>query len=322
MKSTDSFMTGGAFIGNPKNYAKLATIQAGYVALLTGTYGIPIYALFPQNEPDVSQSYPSCTWTPQQIHDYVPYLAAALSAVGYPKTKIMIAEAGIWVNTYAAVAMNDPTVAAKVGILASHGYGSAPSPLTYNNVTTQPLCQTEASDFTPYDGSIKSALSNATQIHQWLTMARVSAWLYWELTGQGGDKDNEALTDNKGNVAKRANAIGNWSKFVCSGWSEASVTNPTSLMVTAFKDHSEKIDAIVAVNNFSEPIMANFAVGSVMGINVTPWLTSNSANLAAQTTLPVSSGSFSATVPARSIVTFSNTNKTPTNLKDLAPSVQ
>ena len=220
------------------------------------------------------------------------------------------------------MAMNDPTVAAKVGILASHGYRSAPSPLTYNKVTTQLQWQIEASDFTPYDGSMKSALSNATQTHQWLAMARVSACLYWELTGQGGDKNNEALTDNKGNVAKRVYAIGNWSKFVHSRWSEVSVTNPRSLMVTAFKDHSEKIGAIVAVNNSSEPPMANFAVGSVMGINVTPWLTSNSANLAAQTTIPVYSGSFSATVPARSIVTFSNTDTTPANLNDLARSVQ
>jgi O-glycosyl hydrolase len=52
MKTNGSFETGGAMIGNSTNYTDLAAIQAGFVTLLVGTYGIPVYAIFPQNEPD------------------------------------------------------------------------------------------------------------------------------------------------------------------------------------------------------------------------------------------------------------------------------
>jgi hypothetical protein len=36
------------------------------------------YALSIQNEPDMADNYQSCLWTPQQIHDFVPYLQSAL----------------------------------------------------------------------------------------------------------------------------------------------------------------------------------------------------------------------------------------------------
>jgi O-glycosyl hydrolase len=63
MKSNGSYSTGGSMIGNSTNYTNLAAIQASFVTLLTGTYGIPIYAFSIQNEPDTSAGYPSCTWT-------------------------------------------------------------------------------------------------------------------------------------------------------------------------------------------------------------------------------------------------------------------
>ena len=45
-----------------------------------------------------------------------------------------------------------------------------------------------------------------------------------------------------------------------------------------------------------------------MGSSVTPYLTSSSASLAAQTAITISAGSFSATVPSYSIETFTRRN--------------
>ena len=120
MKSNRDFLAGGAFVGGAKHFTSLANIEASFVTLLTGTYGVPVYAISPQNEPDISVAYPSCTWTAQQIHDYVPYLATALRKAGYTSVKIMIAEQSDWSNTYSATAMSDSTVAADIGILAAH----------------------------------------------------------------------------------------------------------------------------------------------------------------------------------------------------------
>ena len=110
MKSNRSFATGGNMLGRAENYTKLASLQAAFVKLMKETYGIPIYALSPQNEPDQSTSYPSCTWTAQQIHDYVPYLASALAGAGYSGTKIMVAEQSGWSNSLSSDAMADPKV--------------------------------------------------------------------------------------------------------------------------------------------------------------------------------------------------------------------
>jgi glucuronoarabinoxylan endo-1,4-beta-xylanase len=168
MKSNGNFETGGSFLGGANNFTSLAAIHASFVTLLTGQYGIPIYAISPQNEPELSENYPSCVWTAQQIHDYIPYLVTALSNAGYSSTKVMIAEPGTWVNTYAATTMDDAAEAGDISILASHGYFSNASLLSYSNVTTQHKWETEVSDLKSYDESITSGLTYATEIHDWI----------------------------------------------------------------------------------------------------------------------------------------------------------
>ena len=308
MKSNRSFMTGGAMENGPDdaNFKELAEIQTSFVTLLTQTYGMPIYALSVQNEPDLSTSYPSCTWTPQQIHDYIPYLASALRKAGYGSTKLVVAEPSSWQNTYASVAMRDARVAAEIGILAAHGYRSKATPLSYDNLTGQHQWQTEVSDFDIYDGSIGSALTYATMIHDWLTVARVNSWQYWLLTGQDDFPDNEGLTDVKGNIAKRAYAFGNFSKFVRPGWSAVEVTNSTHLLVSAYRSR-EGDAAIVVVNNGRKAANPLFRVGAAMGAAVTPWVTSSRENLARHPSIAVSAGSFKYSIPPSSVVTFSTT---------------
>ena len=304
MKSNGSYLTGGAMIGNRSNYTTLAAIQASFVTLLTGTFGIPIYALSIQNEPDISAGYPSCTWTPTQIHDYIPYLASALSDAGYGSTKIMAAEQSTWGNSYNAPAMNDASVAANIGILAAHNYGGSPSLLQWNNFTTQRVWQTEVSDSNTYDGSITSGLTYATQIYNFLTTAKVNLWSFWELTGYGYP-DNEGLTDENLVPAKRAYTIGNYAKFIRPGWHMVGVANSTGLLVTAAQSPNGRRSAIVVVNNSSSAVAnQRFSVGESMGSVVTPWITSSSLSLEAQSPVAVSGGLFTYTIPADSVVSF------------------
>ena len=306
MKSNGQYGTGGALIGNAANFAELARLQTSFLNLLSKTYGIPLYALSPQNEPDVSTTYASCTWTPQQLHDYVPYLAQALKSAGYGSVKLMIAEEGIWGNSYSAAAMNDPAVASKISILAAHEYkGVLAAPLSWNNFTTQHVWETEVSDFGAYDDSMTSGLIYARMIHGALTSANVNAWHYWSLSGILF-QDNEGLTDSFGHPAKRAYTLGNYSKFVLPGWTRVDVANTTGLLVSAYEDpHSGA--AIVVVN--SGPAVANqqFNVGELMGASVVPWITSRKFSLQAQAPVPVSSGSFTYRIPENSVVTFAST---------------
>lgn len=320
MKDNGEFQTGGNMIGTSTNYTNLASIQAAFVTLMEGMYNVPIYAVSPQNEPEIRQHYPSCVWTTKQLHDYIPYLRSALDTAGHSNVKIMVAEDIPWGIKVAAAPMDDPATAADVDIIASHGYAvpKPRRPLSFENGTRQHVWETEVSDDHTYDGTITSALSYASQIHYYLTNAQVNYWGYWLLDANSGFTDNEALTDQNSNIAKRAYAIGNWSRFVFPGWHMVSVSNPTSLLVTAFIDDAGKLCTIAAVNSGSRPVSVTFAVGRTIGSSVTPYLTSSSASLAAQTAIIVSAGSFSATVPPFSIETFTNlsTSKQPNLAKD------
>jgi len=312
MKSGGAF-DGGDMVGNSTNYTNLANIQTAFVTLMEATYSIPIYAISPQNEPEESLDYPSCVWTTTQMHDYVPYLRSALNTAGYSGVKIMVAEDTPWGIDIAAGPMDDSTTAADVGIVASHGYGNPqPSgPLGFENNTGQHVWETEVSTYgDAYDGSITNALTWATEIYYYLTAGQVSYWGYWLLDGNQGYTDNQALTDQNSNIAKRAYAIGNWSRFVLPGWHMVTVSNSTTLLVTAFTNSTGNSGTIVAVNNRSSLVSVTFSVGSTMGSSVTPYLTSSSANLASQTAIAVSTGSFSATIPAYSIETFTNSSTT------------
>lgn len=308
MKDNGTFLMGGNMIGNSENYMNLARIQAAFVTLMKGTYDIPIYAISPQNEPEENVHYPSCVWTTTQLHDYIPYLRSALNAAGHSSVKIMVAEDTPWEIRLAAGPMNDATTAADIAIVAAHGYASPqPSgPLSFENDTGQHVWETEVSDTNPYDGTITSALNYASQIHYYLTNAQVNYWGYWLLDASGDYSDNSALTDKSRDIAKRAYAIGNWSRFVLPGSHMVSVSNSTSLLVTAFTNPAGNSATVVAVNNRNSPVSVTFSVGTTMGSKVTPYLTSSSANLAEQTAITVSSGSFSATVPSHSIETFTN----------------
>jgi glucuronoarabinoxylan endo-1,4-beta-xylanase len=309
MKSNGDFETGGSMLngtGNA-NFTSLATIQASFVALMSRTYGIPIYAVSPQNEPNISTVYPSCTWTAQQLHDYVPYLHSALASAGYSSTRIVLGEASLWNTNYNAKAMDDIHVSDDISFLAAHIHGQlhSASLLSWNNLTMQHVWQTEAADENVYDGTIASALSYATSIHDYLTVARVSMWSYWLLSCYMRCTNNEGLTDNSNNLPKRAYAVGNYSRFVQPGWVRVGVTNRGALLVTAFQNASGTRHAIVVVNNSGSAVADQvFSVSTNMGSSVIPWVTSSTQSLANQPTVSISSGSFTYTIPADSVVSF------------------
>jgi len=317
MKSNGSYASGGSFIGNATNYSALATIQASFVTLMTGTYGIPIYAISVQNEPNVSTAYPSCIMTSSQFLAYVPYLSAALAAAGYPNTKIMIAEPGHWNYDYMSKTMTAPA-GAEVGIIAAHAYTGGSPPNTpahlptefgYSSyVTTRHIWQTEVSDtHHAYDPSMVSGLIYALDIHNWLTISQVNAWHYWELSGQGYG-DNQGLTDQRNVLAKRAYVMGQWARFV-TGMSEVAATaSPQSgVYVTAFLNLSTGAGAIVAINTNSMAVSQAFTISGRQGAssyNVTPYLTDPYNSISQQSALKVSGNSFTANLTASSVTTF------------------
>jgi O-glycosyl hydrolase len=323
MKSNGAFMKGGAMIGSEANYRALASLLAGFVTFMA-SHGVPLHALSPQNEPDMSTWYPSATWTPEQIHDFVPYLYDAFRAAGVTDTKIMIGEQSRWTAglrfwrdpfAYSAAAMRDPAVAARVGIVAAHNYDHRdPSrPPRVANLTSQRLWQTEVSTPDGFDASMANALGWAQRIHYFLSAARVNAFHFWYLTASPVNKDNQTLADGNGRVARRAYALGQWSRFVRPGWHAVAVRSPRSLLVTAFQNEARSESAIVVVNSGAAAVSdQRFEIGAAMRRTATPWITSEADALVARSPIAIADGAFSYTIPAASIVTFvGQTGSTP-----------
>jgi glucuronoarabinoxylan endo-1,4-beta-xylanase len=317
MKENRDFTKGGAMIGTSENYRALAGTLVDFVGFMRGQ-GVALVAVSPQNEPDMSMWYPSATWTPEQIHAFVPYLHDALRAAGAADTKIMIAEESRWTSRwlwwnalpFAAAVMRDPDVAARVGIVAAHNYDqrNPSSPPKVPNLTTQRIWQTEASTFETFDGGMVNALVWAQRIHAFLSHARVNAFHYWYLTAGPRDRDNQSLVDGNGRVARRAHVFGNWSRFVRPGWHQVAVRSSGGLLVTAFRNDGGDQSAIVVVNAGAKPVAQRYVIGGAVR-TVTPWVTSSERALEPQPPVSVAESAFVYTVPAQAVVTFAGSLK-------------
>ncbi len=309
MKSSRRYCTSGSFIGNSANYSAYAAALASYPSLLNA-HGLSIYAMSVQNEPNVANAdYDTCTWTAQQIHDFVPYLSSALSAAGFGSIKIAIPEETSWTFDLMNTSMVDPAVASDVGLVLGHAYG-VENPSSLPSTNGRHVWQTEVSGLKSYDGSMKDAMTWARCIHNYMSIG-ANAWMYWNLdcgTRYYNQSTNMCLTDQSGTFAKRAYVLGQYAKFIRPGWQRIDVTNNGSLLVSAYKGPGNKY-AIVAINN-SRWAARNqtFALNGATSLRsqVTPWLTSATASLAPQSALSLSSNGtmITYTIPGKSVVTF------------------
>src|SRR5581483_8923378 len=98
-----------------------------------------------------------------------------------------------------------------------------------------------------------------------------------------------------------------YSRFIRPGAVRIGATSGDSnLKVSAYINTNGTV-SIAVLNTSSSSITASYAMqnaGVADGTTVTPYMTNSSNNTAAQATTTVSGGSFSATIPARSLVTY------------------
>ena len=303
-KDNGSVNNGGHLLTS--HYQDYASQLANYVANMKAA-GVPIYALSLQNEPDVTVTYESCLWSAQQYHDFVPYLHSALQNASAGSTLVLAGEQSPWSIDVDSAILADANTRGQVDILAAHYYGG-----TIQAFSTQgkSLWETEISDYSgSYDGSISNGLYYADIIHRFLTVAEVNAWNWWYLID--ATSYNMGLTDINGNPAKRMYVLGNFSKFIRPGWVRIGVTNAGSLEISAYKDPATGSFAVVAINRGTSSVTQTFSLNGVTADSVTPWVTSASLNLFAQSPVSTVGGSsFTYTIPASSVVTLVSSTQT------------
>jgi glucuronoarabinoxylan endo-1,4-beta-xylanase len=304
MKSNHSITNGGYLLTG--SYKAYANYLRNYVQTLQKTYGIMLYALSVQNEPDQSQQYASALWSARNIRNFVRKNLGPTFATAHLGTKIMIAEPSGWgsLSTYTDTTMNDSSAAAYVSIVAAHAYSGTIAPYPRGQGKGKALWETEVASFGKFDPSISDALYWTKSIHDYMTLADANSYTYY--CGVGNNYgDNECLIES-GLPAKRLYGIGNYSKFVRPGWVRIGATaNPTAgVYVSAYKDSSSGNFATVALNQNGTDAKVDFVLIGFTVHSVTPWLTSASANLAQQPSILAGGDSFDATLRAYSITTF------------------
>ncbi|HTV40076.1 MAG TPA: hypothetical protein VMF08_05855 [Candidatus Sulfotelmatobacter sp.] len=311
-EATNGGIDGGSFLGSGNNITNVnyASQLANYVASMKNTYGVNLYAISIQNEPDADvTSYEACQWSAAQIHDFVTNLYSALNAKGVGSTKIVLPEDENWRTNLLVAAMSDPAVGPDVGIVACHNYDGSPpdnipTPLpTYTNPNAA-MWETEVSLLSGNDDSITNALYWAVRIHYFMTVAQANAWHYWWLMA-GNSTGNQSLTDTSASPTKRMFALGQFSRFVRPNFYRIGATNFGGALVSAYKDSASPGFAIVAINPDTTNIVQTFTLENVSETSVvTPWMTTSNLSLAPQSPIAITNSSFTYTLPAMSVVTF------------------
>jgi len=300
--------SGGGYLGSGANATNLAYAHqlASYVASMKNTYGINLYALSIQNEPDAKvNTYDSCNWTAQQIHDFTTNLYNALVASNLTATKIMLPESQNWqdYSNLAVTAMGDNT-SNLVGIIADHNYDGnyGPAGLAKNSYG-KALWETEVSLLSGSDSSIANGVYYAQRIFQFMTQAQVNAWHYWWLVS--GATGNQGLLDNNAAITKRLFTVGNYSRFVRPNFYRIGVSNNTFTSISAYRATNSTSFAVVAVNSSSATVTQIFNLANFPKVaSVTPWVTSSNLSLAQQSAVGVINQSFTCTLPPLTVMTF------------------
>jgi glucuronoarabinoxylan endo-1,4-beta-xylanase len=331
MKSNGSVDNGGSLLAG--SYGAYATYLANFVKSLSSLDGISLYAISVQNEPDQNQPYDSAIWSAVNFDTFIgTNLGPTFASDGLTGTLIIMPEPSGYglLTTYAGTTMADSTAAAYVGINAWHDYDNASSVTNPYASQGKKYWETEVSGgsgFGPslcggcWDPSMADALMWAAIIDDRMAVANANAWHYWWLVDQS-TTDNEGLIGgaSMNTISKRAYMMGNYSKFVRPGFNriDATHTPQSGILVSAYKNSTSGALVIVAINQNSSSVSQPFTLNGTTASSMTPWITSAGLNLAAQSAVTVSDGSFTYSLPASSITTFVG-NTTTTSVPPAAP---
>lgn len=322
MKTNDSAINGGTLCGVPgATCASGDWVQAyaNYLAQYAKDYaraGVPLSYVGPENEANIGPGYDSMIMSPAQSAYFMQYLGPTL-ARDHLRTRAECCATEGWnyAQQYAAAIEADPRANAWTPLFTSHGYTQAPdSPLAGWH---KPVWETEWSTFQKWDpawddGTSASGFAWAQNIYNGLANSNLNAFLYWWGTSTPSfNGDNESLVQvntTTGTVTPsgRLWAFANYSRFVRPGAVRiGTFTKNGNLEALAFRNVNGSV-AIVVLNTATTAQTTSFSVRRTgrLGRAAVPYLTDGTHDTAAQRPIWMRDGSFTATIPARALVTY------------------
>ena len=322
MKTNDSAIKGGTVCGVPGASCKSGDWRQAYANYLVqyakdyAAAGIPLSYVGPENETTIAPPQDSMIMSPAQTANLMAILGETLARSGLSTRAECCASIGWnYAQQYAAAIVADEQANAATALFTSHGYFVPPdSPL---RGWSKPVWETEWAPFDtgPFDaawddGSLLSGFTWAQNIYTGLTAANLGAFLYlWgantsttTVTGP-----NTGLVDVKGNTVATSGrlwAFASYSRFIRPGAVRiGTTTSAAGLEVSAFRNSNGSI-AVVVLNSAHGRQVATFSLRGLRAAHVTPYLTDTSHQLSAQSPITVRHGTFTATLPPRSLVSY------------------
>ena len=293
--------------------------------------GLDMYAISPTNEPDSPKmQWGACGWKEADLAKFIhEYLRPAMNKEGFNDVKIIVGEAAIWSSSikYAAnVLAAEPELVNDNIIAAGHGYWASESTIKpYSEYEKQgiPVWLTETCDNLSFDNSWGNAMKWAGQIHTYLSVANLNAFVWW--AGARGTPTGESILQYETSTgqwfdypslthwrATKYYAIGQYSRYIPTGSTRVEAiaipseenTFPANLQVSAYV--KEDVYTMVIVNkSTSESFTTLFGVNdeSLDFQNMVSYTSSSNLQLFRKKLNPSESGKRYITVPAYSIVT-------------------
>lgn len=259
--------------------------------------GVSLYGISVQNEPDYAHDW--TWWTPAEI---LRFLRENAGSIG---TRVIAPESFQYLKNISDPILNDSTALANVDIIGAHLYGTPfanfPYPLFKAKGAGKELWMTEVYHPNSSDSADlwPQALDVGEHIHRAMVDAEFQAYIWWYIRrGYGPMRED-------GRISKRGACMAHFARFVRPGHVRVDATaNPASnVYVSAYLGGTSTV-VVVAVNKGTSAVSQQFTLKNSTTSGVSSWLTDASRTVAPQGTTGVSNGSFTVTLPARSVMTF------------------
>jgi O-Glycosyl hydrolase len=280
----------------PDKYAAYAQFLNDFVTYMKDN-GVDLYAISIANEPDYGNDW--TWWTPQEMLTFMKNNAGSINC------RVIAPESFQYLKNMSDPILNDPQALANMDILGAHLYGTQvsdfPYPLFKQKGTGKDLWMTEV--YVPNSEANSAdrwpeALDVAQHMHNAMVDGEFQAYVWWFIRRQYGPMKED------GTMSKRGAMMSQFSKFVRPGYVRIDATKSpnTNVYVSAYKGDNKAV--IVAINKGTTAVSQNFVLQNGTASKVSTWISDATRNVAAGSAVTVSGGSFTAQLPAQSVVTF------------------
>jgi glucuronoarabinoxylan endo-1,4-beta-xylanase len=259
--------------------------------------------------PTGSGCYESELWTGAQMDTWVANNASVLT------TKFMMPESYYFSTTMSDPTLNDPNAVGNVAIVGGHLYGSYPYYYTLAKTLNKDVWVTEHTiglngGTNATSQTISDALNMALELHNSMVVAQYNAYVYWWMINSSGTGQT-GLIDTNGNMSEFGAAMAQFARFVRPGYNRCNATvspNSTSAIsgvyISAYAGNGHLV--IVAINTNTTAASTPFLLQNPNGAvtSLTPYQTTASSSVAAQSAISVTNNTFTYSLPPQSITTF------------------